>query len=343
MLSPIKLSICIATFNRAQFLAAALESIISQATRDCEVVVSDNASTDETENVVAEYARRFERLRYIKQDVNRGLDCNFDCAVEFACGEYCWLFSDDDLMKPGAVANVLEQLGPDYSLVLVNGEHRDFTMSTVRVPNFFGITSNRIYDVEEMDRLFTEVGTCLMCLCVVVIKRAIWMARERRKYYGSWFIQVGVILQERLPGKTLVIAEPLLCFRLGNVQTGMAKEIAFHTWCISWPSLIWTFPLAESTKRRFSTRADSWRRLRYLLAYRAQGNYSLEDYRRWVRPRLRTMWQVPVPWLVAHVPSKLASKLFAVCSLIIPGANSPHEILAPMYPASLAALRASDA
>ena len=56
--SSIKLSICIATFNRSEFISDTLESILTQVTSDCEVVVSDNASTDNTEEVVSQYAER---------------------------------------------------------------------------------------------------------------------------------------------------------------------------------------------------------------------------------------------------------------------------------------------
>lgn len=51
----IKLSICIGTFNRSAFIGATLESIVSQATSECEIVVSDNASNDDTWKVVSEY------------------------------------------------------------------------------------------------------------------------------------------------------------------------------------------------------------------------------------------------------------------------------------------------
>jgi abequosyltransferase len=85
-MTSVKLSICIATFNRASALGKTLERVIAQATDDCEIVVSDNASTDNTEQVVAEYARRFCRLRYIRLEANRGFERNFNCAVEAARG-----------------------------------------------------------------------------------------------------------------------------------------------------------------------------------------------------------------------------------------------------------------
>lgn len=329
--SEFKLSICIATYNRAAFIGMTLDSIIGQATSDCEIVVSDNASTDNTELVVSEYARRFDRLRYIKQDTNKGFDRNYDCAVELARGKYCWLFSDDDLMKPGAVTTVLEALRRDYSLVLVNGEHRDFSMSDVRVSNFFAIGSDRMYASGEMDRLFNEVGTCLMCICCVIVKREIWLERERRRYYGSWFIHVGVILQKPLPGETLVMADPLMSLRLGNEQTHATE--GFLVWCINWPSLVWSFPLSESTKRRFCS-AEPWRRLKYLLALRATGGYSLTEYRRWIRPRLRSVREMLVPRLILLLPRKLAYRLYALYSLISGRANSPRAAFRTMFPES---------
>jgi glycosyltransferase involved in cell wall biosynthesis len=331
----LKLSICISTFNRAAFIGATLESIIAQATNDCEIVVLDGASTDNTEEVVAEYTHRFDRLRYVRQDTNNGVDRDFDRAVELASGEYCWLFSDDDLLKPGAVATVLEALRRDYSLILVNGEHRDFNMLNVRVPSFFGIGSDRVYASGDMDRLFMDVGTCLICICCVVIKRAIWLARERERYYGSRFIHVGVIFQEPLPEETLVIAEPFMSLRLGNEQTWATES--FQVAYIKWPSLVWSLALSESTKRKFCN-AEPWRRLRYLLALRATSKYSLTEYRRWIRPRLRSFQETLIPTLVVRLPRKLAYRLYVLYSSILGGASSPHDAFWSMFPRSLKVL-----
>src|SRR5262249_16202475 len=74
MSTPLKLSICITTLNRAKFIGPSLESMLSQITDDCEIIVLDAASTDETERVVSEYASRSDRLRYIRQSTNNGWD-----------------------------------------------------------------------------------------------------------------------------------------------------------------------------------------------------------------------------------------------------------------------------
>ena len=66
-----RLSICIATLNRGAFIGETLESIVSQAANEVEIVVVDGASTDNTEDIVRSYAARFPRLRYLRLE-NKG-------------------------------------------------------------------------------------------------------------------------------------------------------------------------------------------------------------------------------------------------------------------------------
>jgi abequosyltransferase len=91
-----KLSICIATYNRWEFIEATLKSVFEQASGDCESVVTDNASTDGTARLLDEYAWRYECLGYMRHDSNRGLDYNFDSSVMTALGSYCRVLQDDD-------------------------------------------------------------------------------------------------------------------------------------------------------------------------------------------------------------------------------------------------------
>jgi len=107
----IKLSICIPTYNRANFLGAAIDSVIKQATEEVEIVISDNASTDHTEELVREYQTRFPRIRYHKAKENMGADRNFLKVAELATGEYCWLLGSDDALADGAISTVLPMLG----------------------------------------------------------------------------------------------------------------------------------------------------------------------------------------------------------------------------------------
>ena len=304
-----KLSICISTFNRADFIGETLESIVSQVTDYCEVIVSDNASQDDTEAVVTEYVNRCERLRYVRHDTDCGVDRNYDRTVELACGEYCWLLSDDDPLKPGAVAALLNALVQDFSLVLVNSEARDISLSRIIQPRCHEIDADRVYEPEEMDCLFADIAPYLNYISGYVIKRTIWLERERERYYGSWFIFVGVVFQKRLPGKTLVMAEPLLCCRFGNLST--ASSDAFRIFVINFSSLVWSLDISDVAKVKCIPR-EPWRNLPLLLYLRAIAVYSISDYRRCVQPKLRSTRERLVPFLIAVTPGAFVNTICMV-------------------------------
>ena len=125
------LSICIPTFNRATYLAECLQSIIGSSSRHqdrIEIVVSDNASTDGTENVVSRLQTERHPIRYVRQASNIGGASNFRAAAELASGQYVWLFGDDDKMRPDAVGAVLKAIELGAGAVICNTRifSRDF-------------------------------------------------------------------------------------------------------------------------------------------------------------------------------------------------------------------------
>jgi glycosyltransferase involved in cell wall biosynthesis len=302
-----KLSICITTLNRAAFIGATLETIIPQLTEGCEIVVLDAASTDETSRVVGDYARSCDRLRYFRQDRNNGIDRDYDRTVHLARGEYCWCVSDDDLFMPGAIATVLKALERNVSLVLVNCEYRDFSMTRVLQSSFFDVSSDRMYGSSEIDRLLSEAGILLTFIGCIIFQRALWVGREREKYYGSLYLYIGVIFQDHLPAGAMILAKPLIRYRMGNTHTFSSR--VFEADMINWPAIIWSLPLSEASKLKVC-RSEPWRKLSTLLLYRALGAYSRVEYLRWLRPRLRSRREMLVPALVAALPGTLVNTVF---------------------------------
>ena len=117
-----KLSICIATFKRGKFLGETLETIVGQLTPEVELIVLDGASPDNTQELMEQYQRRYPQIRYIREATNSGIDQDYDKAVGYATGDYCWLMTDDDLLRTGALARVLSELKENRDLVIVNAE-----------------------------------------------------------------------------------------------------------------------------------------------------------------------------------------------------------------------------
>jgi abequosyltransferase len=113
-----RLSFCIPTHNRARFLEATLRSIVEQASNEVEIVISDNASTDETQTVVDSFRKSHPAIVYFRHEQNVGADRNYLKAVELASGDYCWLFGSDDILKPTALARILGELDSGFDLYL---------------------------------------------------------------------------------------------------------------------------------------------------------------------------------------------------------------------------------
>ena len=104
-------SICIPTYNNAAMLREAIASALAQTYRSIEVIVSDNASTDDTASVVATI--RDSRLRCSRNTTNLGMVANFRCALAESRGRYVCLLSSDDLMDPGFVEWAVDALEGD--------------------------------------------------------------------------------------------------------------------------------------------------------------------------------------------------------------------------------------
>jgi glycosyltransferase involved in cell wall biosynthesis len=108
------LTIGIPTYCRADLLDLCLASVLPQVDESAslvECVVSDNASTDHTDQVLAKYKSRFRNLKVFRNETNIGIIGNITkTASELASGEYVLLIGDDDVLTSGAVARILREL-----------------------------------------------------------------------------------------------------------------------------------------------------------------------------------------------------------------------------------------
>src|SRR5438045_735726 len=113
-----RLSIVAPTYNRARMIPRFLESV-QTITSDCEIIVMDNASTDDTQQVVCGFARRDPRIRYVRHSENIGVIANYNAAMEATQGEYVCCMGDDDSVLPGNFERKLALLDshPEVGLV----------------------------------------------------------------------------------------------------------------------------------------------------------------------------------------------------------------------------------
>jgi glycosyltransferase involved in cell wall biosynthesis len=116
MLNQPLVSVGIPAFNRAAKLRRAIQSVLAQDYTNIELVISDDASVDETENVCLEFCERDSRVRYIKQATNLGLTENYNAVQKESHGDFFMWLSDDDWLDGSYISQCLGALleHPDY-------------------------------------------------------------------------------------------------------------------------------------------------------------------------------------------------------------------------------------
>jgi glycosyltransferase involved in cell wall biosynthesis len=284
-------------------LAQTLDALLAQVGGQVEIVVVDGASTDNTAHVVGIRARQHGALKYFPQRSNSGVDRDYDHAIILARGRYCWLMSDDDLPADGAIARALTVCGNDWSAIIVDAEVYANDYSRRLRNRRLGFQGERRYRLEESDRLMAECGDCLSFIGALIIRRDLWLARERQSYFGTEFVHVGVLFQSPPLGPVVALGEPLLRIRYG---VGNWASRAFDVWMVKWPTIIWSFGHISSLSRHQVTARFPWRNPVKLLLFRAKGWYTWHSFRQIVRPLPRP-WVEKIPaFVVAVFPGFLA-------------------------------------
>lgn len=113
-----KVSIGLPVYNGERYLSQALEAILAQTYPDFELLISDNASTDRTPEIVREYACTDSRIRYYRNEVNLGAANNFNRVFELARGTYFRWATADDLFAPDSLEQCIAVLDRCAEVVL---------------------------------------------------------------------------------------------------------------------------------------------------------------------------------------------------------------------------------
>jgi len=113
-----RVSIGMPVWNGERFLREAVDSLLAQSFGDFELIICDNASTDNTEAICRECAQEDERIRYYRNDRNIGLQANTAKVLDLATAPYFMWASHDDLWDPSYVSRMVDQLDRHDAVVL---------------------------------------------------------------------------------------------------------------------------------------------------------------------------------------------------------------------------------
>ena len=113
-----RVSIGMPVWNRERYIRSGLDSLLGQTFGDFELIISDNASTDQTQAICEEYAERDRRVRYSRNGRNIGLQANFERVLQLASAPYFMWGCPDDLWDATYVAQMVAVLDGCESVVL---------------------------------------------------------------------------------------------------------------------------------------------------------------------------------------------------------------------------------
>jgi len=112
-----QISIGLPVYNGERFIRKRLDSILAQTFSNFELIISDNASTDSTSLICEEYSKKDKRIRYIRQEKNKGITGNFVFVLEQAKCEYFVWAAVDDFWHPDFLKKNIETLLSNQKLV----------------------------------------------------------------------------------------------------------------------------------------------------------------------------------------------------------------------------------
>lgn len=236
-----RLSICIPTYNRQRFLDILLGSIrdaLQDDFRDAvEVCISDNASTDGSAGMIADWrARGHFVINYAISPTNVGPDRNYMAAAALAGGDYIWFMGSDDTVAPDSIARLLKMLEQQpRQFIVSNRLDCTYDMQPLKQMRWLpSVTSDTDFDFSDdrqlecyLDRS-VSIGAIFSYLSSIIVENKAWRSiRLNESYIGGYYSHVYVCLKLVAAGARLrYVVEPLVHNRSGNDSFLDAGEVA---------------------------------------------------------------------------------------------------------------------
>ena len=258
------LSICVPTFNRAEMLFNLLECLVAEITPfkdEVELIISDNCSTDHTTEVIEQMSKRI-KIQYNRNSENLGPGFNIKLLVEkLNTGEFCWIFSDDDILRKGSIKKILKviKMHPHLDYIFMNTSlERDRS----RIKEIFNhdLISQIVYwptedcileKWEETIRM-TEVLYPVTQLPCYIFRRSQWQTLSISDYkfcssFESTYPHIAGLIPEMVGKPCYYIGHPYVGFFLGAQDWG-------HIW---WPKILVVYTLELSNQlKKFGVSKD---------------------------------------------------------------------------------------
>lgn len=162
--SPFRVSVILPTFNRIQYLGAAVASLLGQTRVPDEILIVDDGSTDDTAQLCATFPAP---VRYRRMDRNRGKTAAINFGLANTSGDYVWIMDDDDIAPPDALANLVAPMQGRAGIGFAYGALLKFTETADGIRTFEPATAilscaAKSLFVRLMEDCFITGGPCVL-------------------------------------------------------------------------------------------------------------------------------------------------------------------------------------
>lgn len=188
------LTIAVPTYNGSGTIKNMLDILLPQCDDRVEVMICDNASTDDTENIILGYLKKYPFIRYIRNEKNIGPDSNFIKCMMSAAAKYTLLLSDDDILAENSLGYILDFLGKneDMGLVYLNaaGFHEKYIDMEHCERYNRAIYDDRVFCTKDKREFMKYAGRMWGFLsCFVCLTKAVQSLKDTEKYKKTNWLQ----------------------------------------------------------------------------------------------------------------------------------------------------------
>lgn len=221
------LSVVIPNYNHAQYLPRCLNALLNQSVQPQEIIVVDDASKDDSVEVIREFARKHPIVKLLQNDRNRGVMETTNRGIEAASGEFVFLQAADDETMPGFIEKSLRLLAehPQAGLSCTIGDwHEHRKNGSVNWHMGVGMTDKPAYlspqevvRLEQQGRFFIPGHTAIYRREPLI---KVGKLREELAHYSDWFSTTVLALRHGV----CVVPEPLAVFNIDLGRSYFVKQ-----------------------------------------------------------------------------------------------------------------------
>jgi teichuronic acid biosynthesis glycosyltransferase TuaG len=195
-------SVIIPTHNSSQFISDTLKSIINQTYRDLEILITDDASTDNTFEIIKEFQKKDKRIKLYQLKKNRGAGVARNNSIKFSTGRYIAFCDSDDQWKENKI---------DKQIDFMKSNNLFFTYSSYEVIDEKNNKQKTIYAPEKLNykqMLYNNYVGCLTAIYDQEKLGKIFMSKIRKRQDWTLWLKIFKIINN-----SSGIVEPLAIYR----------------------------------------------------------------------------------------------------------------------------------